>query len=520
MNIQHADSLFDTMIRHTRTMSYSISLLYLLLLSNVVSAIPRLTRSPSPPNLARRAPGLIVPPNESENHWVDSWGTMPQLIDARDLPPGPFTTPETVFANTTLRQTVRLTLGGDLLRIRISNAFGGSDLPITGVSIALPAGDVSGVSAVADRTSQRLTFGGEESIVVPMGALAVSDPVQLPTPVKATTILTLSIYSKDGQKTNSVTGHTWSWTTSWFVKGDHLDSTDLPNSGQGQAPGGEGKVGVDHWYWLSGVEVWTAKTSSAMVVIGDSITDGHGSEVNGNNRCVPSQTFPRLITLKLTTHICSWPDLFVDRLLSSADDPSLQSFSMINQAAGGNRILTHGGGPSALSRIDRDVLAHSSVTHAIIFEGVNDILSAPPDAESQSALAQRMIWAFRQIVDRLHAHNIIVFGGTIAPFSAPGSDNVDSEATRQTVNEWIRESGVFDAVVDFEKVLADPNSPDRLLNAYDTGDHLHPNVAGFQAAVDAFPMDVLDSTPRDTRESQPLFDDLVHLPLGPVTIGS
>jgi lysophospholipase L1-like esterase len=216
-----------------------------------------------------------------------------------------------------------------------------------------------------------------------------------------------------------------------------------------------------------------------------------------------SQTFPWPIAIELTARVYSWPDLLLNRLLASTDNPSLQSLSIINQAAGGNRILTDGGGPSVLSRVDRDVLAHSSVTHAIIFEGVNDILNAPSDAEAQTALAQRMIWALKQIVERLHTQNIVVVGGTIAPFSEPGGNNVNRETTRRTVNEWIRTGRVFDSVVDFEKVLADPKSPEQLLEAYDTGDHLHLSVAGFQAMVDAFQLDVFDlGLPQGTRKPQ------------------
>lgn len=235
-----------------------------------------------------RAAEVITPPNRPANHWVDSWASMPQLTELPNLPPAPFNTTGLVFANTTLRQTVRLTLGGDLLRIRISNAFGGSDLPITGVSVALPAGGVAGVSEVQEGTVESVTFSGEESVVVPPGALVVSDPIRLTKAVKATTILTVTIYSKEGQTTNSITSHPGSRTTSWFVKGDYLDAADLPSAVEGQAEG-EGKAGVAHWYWLSAVEVWTSKKNTAVVIVGDSITDGRGSTDNANNRYVHIQ---------------------------------------------------------------------------------------------------------------------------------------------------------------------------------------------------------------------------------------
>ncbi|KAJ3550768.1 hypothetical protein NMY22_g242 [Coprinellus aureogranulatus] len=405
------------------------------------------------------------------NHWVDSWASMPQLTELQNLPPAPFNTTGLVFANTTLRQTVRLTLGGDLFRIRISNAFGGSELPITGVRVALPDGGASGVSAVERGTTQKVTFSGHESVLVPLAGLVVSDPIRLRKAVKATTILTVTIYLKEGQTTNSITSHPGSRTTSWFVKGDYLDATDLPAAVEGQVEG-EGKAGVAHWYWLSAVEVWTAKRNTAVIIVGDSITDGRGSTDNANNR---------------------WPDLLLNRHLASRR-PSLQSLAIINQAAGGNCILKECLGPNALSRIDRDVLSHSSVTHAIVFEGVNDIGGAPTDPAVQAALADRLIWSFKQIVERLHAHDIVAIGATITPFNGPvpGYSDPNREVTRQKVNKWIRTSKVFDAVVDFDKVLADPEKPEQLAEAYNTGDYLHPNVAGFQAIVDKFPLNVFD----------------------------
>ncbi|KAF6763719.1 lipolytic enzyme [Ephemerocybe angulata] len=399
---------------------------------------------------------------------------MPQLTEPGNLPPSPFNAPNLVFANTTVRQTVRLTLGGELLRIRISNAFGGSDLPITAVSIALPAGGASGVSAIEAGTTQRLTFSGEESVVVPMGSLVVSDPVRLKGgTIKAPTVVTVTIYSKEGQASNSVTSHPGSRTTSWFARGDHVEAADLPQAGavEGQAEG-EAKTGVAHWYWLSAIEVWAAKRATAVVMVGDSITDGRASTDNGNNR---------------------WPDLLLNRIVASRR-PSLTSLAVINQAAGGNRILNDGLGPNGLARIDRDVLAHSSVSHAVVFIGVNDIGTAATDAATQDALAKRLIWSYKQIIERLHAHDIFAIGATITPFNGPGQgySDVNREATRQKVNNWIRTGGAFDAVVDFDKVLADPKKPEQLAETYNSGDYLHPNVAAFQAIVDKFPLDLFE----------------------------
>ena len=171
---------------------------------------------------------------------------------------------------------------------------------------------------------------------------------------------------------------------------------------------------------------------------------------------------------------------------------------MANQAAGGNRILADGLGPNALGRIDRDVLSQSGVKYAMIFEGVNDIGVASPDSANQSLIYARVVSAYDQIITRVHAHRIPIFGATITPFSGqnstlqPYSDPV-REQTRQQINTWIRNSGRFDEVIDFDKILADPEHPDQLNPLYDSGDYLHPNPAGYQALADAFPLEIFDT---------------------------
>lgn len=179
--------------------------------------------------------------------------------------------------------------------------------------------------------------------------------------------------------------------------------------------------------------------------------------------------------------------------------PTTKSIALLNQAAGGNRILADGLGPNVISRIDRDALAQSGVQYAIVFEGVNDIGVADADPEVQKKIGDRLIVAYQQIVTRLHAARIPVFGATITPFGAPGnasdvqpySDPI-REGTRQRINDWIRTSGVFDAVLDFDEVLRDPNVPAQLADQYDSGDYLHPNVAGYQALADYFPLDLFE----------------------------
>jgi lysophospholipase L1-like esterase len=229
---------------------------------------------------------------------------------------------------------------------------------------------------------------------------------------------------------------------------------------------------VAHWYFLSSIEAWVPPSTGSLVIVGDSITDGRGSETNKNNR---------------------WPDLLHVRLQKSA---STRQISIANQAAGGNRILNDGLGPNALGRIDRDVLSHPGVKYTMIFEGVNDIGTADTTVAAQNAVYDSLIQAYKQMVTRIHAFGIPVFGATITPFSAPANftgqpySHPERERTRTRVNKWIRESGVFDEVVDFDAMLRDPVIPSQLKSEYDSGDYLHPGVPGYQHLADEFPVGI------------------------------
>ena len=380
-------------------------------------------------------------------NWVHTWSSMPQLTEPGNMPPPPFTQDGLVMADTTLRQTVRVTVGGPNLRLRFSNAFGGAALPITAASVALPAGGRAGVAAIEPGTARAVTFNGRASTTIPVGAQMVSDPLAFPLAPK--TNLTVTVYLQRGQASNNITSHPGSRTTSHLLAGDHVTATDLP-----------GATPTDHWYFLSGVETLAARGTAGVVMLGDSLTDGRGSTTNGNDR---------------------WPDQFADRVWHLA---------VLNQAAGGNRVLNDGLGPNALARLDRDVLAQSGVEWLIVFEGVNDIGTAAATEEAQQQVAADLIAAYEQIVVRAHAQGIDVYGATLLPFG--GNTSYDDatgfrEGARQTVNTWIRTSRVFDAVIDFDKAVRDPATPGQLLPAYDTGDHLHLNPAGYRALADAVP---------------------------------
>ncbi|EHA22247.1 hypothetical protein ASPNIDRAFT_123586, partial [Aspergillus niger ATCC 1015] len=404
--------------------------------------------------------------SQSQSHWVDIWTAMPQLTEPANLPPAPFNSTPSIFPNTTLRQTLRLTQPASTIRLRLSNAFGSTDLPITSVAISLPPNNTLGSASIIPDTSTPISFDGDTSILVPAGSLIVSDPITLPK--QASTTLTVDLYLESGQNGTDITSHPGSRTTSWMGFGDLV--------GEDSIVGGD-VVGVEHWYFISTIEALLPDTYHGCAIIGDSITDGRGSDTNENNR---------------------WPDLLLPYL---HNNPQTNTLSLLNQAAGGNRLLHDGLGPNTLSRIDRDVLSHSRITHAIVFEGVNDIGTASTSPTAQQIVGDRIIMSYRQIITRLHAAGIKVIGATITPFGTPSNSSVvqpysdpEREKTRQRVNKWIRESGVFDGVADFDKVARrdDGAGKDLLKAEFDSGDHLHLNPRGYEALARSFPVYLLD----------------------------
>ncbi len=394
-----------------------------------------------------------TPVATAKGQWVNTWVSMPQLTEPNNMPPPPFVRDGVVMADTTLRQTARVTVGAQRMRLRFSNAFGGAALPITAVSVALPAGGKAGVSGIRPEGARPVTFNGRPSAVIPVGAQLVSDPVVFPVPAR--TNITVTTYLAEGQASLDITSHPGSRTTSHLVAGNHVDAADLP-----------GATPVDHWYFLSGVEVLAPTGTAGVVMVGDSLTDGRGSTTNQNDR---------------------WPDQLLDRLQT---DHRTDHIAVLNQAAGGNRVLNDGLGPNVLARLDRDVLAQSGVRWAFVFEGVNDIGTAAATEAAQKQAADDLIAGYEQIIVRAHAKGLKVYGATLLPFG--GNEGYDDptghrEAARQWVNNWIRTSGHFDAVVDFDRATRDPANPRQLLPAYDTGDHLHLNPTGYRKLADTVP---------------------------------
>ncbi|HJP77699.1 MAG TPA: SGNH/GDSL hydrolase family protein [Pseudonocardiaceae bacterium] len=396
-----------------------------------------------------------TPASPAADHWVDTWVSMPQLTEPANLPPAPFTQANSVLTDTTLRQTIHISIGGRQLRLRFSNAFGGTDLPITGVSVALPAGGQAGASAIQPGSSRPVSFDGRPGFDIPVGAQAVTDPLNFPLAPGAN--LTVTMYLATGQASTSITSHPGSRTTSYLLAGNHLGDADLP-----------GATPVDHWYFLSGAEMRSPGQARGVAILGDSLTDGRGSTTNGNDR---------------------WPDDLSARLRPD-------QVAVLNQAAGGNRVLHDGLGPNALGRVDRDVLAQSGIAWLIVFEGVNDIGTADATPAAQQQVVSDLIAAYQQIITRVHTDGIRVYGATITPFGGnTGYDDPDGyrEAARQAVNNWIRTSHQFDAVLDFDRIARDPAQPRNLLPAFDVGDHLHLDPAGYQALANAVPAQLFGS---------------------------
>lgn len=369
----------------------------------------------------------VAPPG-NDIHWVGTWGTSPQLTEPRNLPPPPG------LSSNTLRQVVHVSIGGKKLRVRFSNAFGNG--PVT-MNAAHLARSNSGSSLATD-SDRPLTFGGKPSVTIPVGEIVFSDPLDFDLAPLSDVAVTILFNAVPGD----VTGHPGSRTTSYLQSGDAAAAASLPAATR-----------VVHWYILTGIDVAAEDSAAAIVTLGDSITDGRGSTDDRNNR---------------------WPDDLARRLQS---DENTRNIAVLNEGIGGNCVLHGGLGPTALSRFDRDVLDQAAVRWLIVLEGVNDIGGS---RGTNSPVAQDLIAADQKFIDRAHAKNIRVYGATILPFTGSQYDSPAHEAARLAVNEWIRHSGKFDAVIDFDAATRDPQNPAHLLPVADSGDHLHPGVKGYE----------------------------------------
>jgi lysophospholipase L1-like esterase len=377
------------------------------------------------------AASAATPPD----HWVGTWAAAP--VAARN-PEGKFGAPGT--EGTTLREIVHISLGGSSVRVVVTNEFGLDPLTIGAAQIALSAG----ASSITAGSIAPLTFGGRTSVVIPPGALIVSDPAALK--VAPTSALAISLYLPD-QPVNQLTLHIFANQTNYLVPGNVINAPTLDTATE-----------FFTWDFLKGVDVIASDNSVAIVTFGDSITDGARSTRDANAR---------------------WPDILARRLQANKKTADL---SVLNEGIGGNRILHNTTGPAALARFDRDVLAQAGVKYLILLESINDIGHATDLNKSYDVVtAADLITGLGQLATRAHTHGIKVIGATLTPFVGAKYQSPAGEAMRQAINQWIRTTTQFDGVIDFDKVTTDPTHSGMYLPLDDSGDHLHPGDAGYKA---------------------------------------
>ena len=376
-------------------------------------------------------PGGSKERNVPAKAWVGTWSTAPQLVEPRNMPPDPGLT------NNTLRQVVCVSIGGTKLRVRFSNEF--SESPVTMKEVQIAVAKTGG--AVDESTTKILKFNGKPEITMEPGAAVTSDPVSFDLEPRMEVAITISF----GQTSPDVTGHPGSRTTSYLLAGNNTSAdTDFTDA-----------IKTDHWYVINGIDVQAKKSAAAVAILGNSITDGRGSGTNKQDR---------------------WPDILAMRLLQNSNT---QHTSVLNMGIGGNCVLRGGLGPTALDRFERDILKQHGVRWLIILEGVND-LGSTKDSTEASQVAKDLITAYDKMINEAHAHGIKVYGGTITPIKKSFYYTDYREVARESINKWIRTSGHFDAVIDFDKAIRNPEDTLTILPEAQSGDYLHPNEQGYE----------------------------------------
>jgi lysophospholipase L1-like esterase len=370
--------------------------------------------------------------------WVGTWAASPMQADGINI---------RLFSSVTMREIVHISAAGEQIRLRFTNEFGLDPLTVADAHVALSAGGAS-IQPGSDRA---VSFGGAASVNIPPGGAIFSDPVALA--VAPLSDVAVSFYLPP-QIMRAETLHLFADQDNYLADGHSPAAPDLPQT-----------TTLSSWYFFDGIDVSAAvgpiaaaPDSRAVVTLGDSITDGAHSTHNANRR---------------------WPDVLAARL---RQDPNLAHVAVLNEGIGGNRVLNETTGPSAISRVDRDVLAQSGVRYVIVLESINDIgrlahVQVPWDAIT----APQLEWGLKQIADQAHQHGLKIFGATLTPYGGAAYYCDAGEQVREAVNDWIRSSGVFDGVVDFDKITSDPQNPTRFNPPYDSGDHLHPSDEGYKA---------------------------------------
>lgn len=396
---------------------------------------------------------LLLP---AQDHWVATWTTAELL--AHNPPPaaaaaaaangnGARAINARGFQSQTVRMIVRTSIAGKRVRVKLANAFGSKPVQVGSAHIALREKD----SAIVPSTDRALMFNGQPGVTIGPGAVILSDPVDLTIPALSDVAVSLFFPGETGAPTNHATA---------------LHNTYVSKEGDATA-----KVSIDEptvtqsYYYLAGIDVMAPAKAFLVVTYGDSITDGARSSNETNH---------------------SWPALLAARLAAKKETSDI---GIGNMGIGGNRVLRDGTGSSALARFDRDVLSQSGVRWVMLLEGINDI-GREASTPAETVEANDIIGGYKQLIERAHTHGIKIVGCTLTPYGGAGYQREHGESVREAVNNWIRTSGMFDAVVDFEKATRDAADPKKIRAEFDPGDHLHPNDAGYQAMADSIDLTV------------------------------
>lgn len=371
---------------------------------------------------------LTISSASAKKHWVATWATAEQVVEPHNCPPAPG------LGNNSIRQIVQTSISGKEVRVKFSNEFSQGPVTINAAEIARAATAGSSSDIIAG-TEVSLTFGGKKSVTIEPGKLVTSDPVKFSMGTRENVAITMHLGEASS---TSVTGHPGSRTDSYLIEGQGSDFTNA--------------VKTAHWYIINAIEIKAEKKARAIVVLGNSITDGRGSTTNEQNR---------------------WTDNLSRRLLANK---KTRRVSVLNMGLGGNCILNGGLGPTGKSRYPRDLFQQEGVKYIILFEGVND-LGGYGDA---TAKAKQIIEVYKQIIDEAHERGILVYGAPVMQFKGNNYYSENHEAGRQQLNQWIRNGGYFDGVIDFDAAMGNPDDPAQLNPKYlFENDYLHPNAEGY-----------------------------------------
>ena len=371
---------------------------------------------------------LTISSASAKKHWVATWATAEQVVEPHNCPPAPG------LGNNSIRQIVQTSISGKEVRVKFSNEFSQGPVTINAAEIARAATAGSSSDIIAG-TEVSLTFGGKKSVTIEPGKLVTSDPVKFPMGTRENVAITMHLGEASS---TSVTGHPGSRTDSYLIEGQ---GSDFSNA-----------VKTAHWYIINAIEIKAEKKARAIVVLGNSITDGRGSTTNEQNR---------------------WTDNLSRRLLANK---KTKRVSVLNMGLGGNCILNGGLGPTGKSRYPRDLFQQEGVKYIILFEGVND-LGGYGDA---TAKAKQIIDVYKQIIEEAHERGILVYGAPVMQFKGNNYYSENHEAGRQQLNQWIRSGGYFDGVIDFDAAMGNPDDPAQLNPKYlFENDYLHPNAEGY-----------------------------------------